>query len=228
MARALMHRPRRTRWRAPGRSTLAVALVAAALSACGPAAPPIRDVFFTLEPALTTPASPRPVDATLQVGQLAARGFLGGTRVVYRTAAQPLLAQRHDDLLWEAPPARALSGSLADGLRASGLFAYVVTIAERARADWLLQGELTRFEHRPTDRPPRVAAAFNLTLVGNSDRKTRFAKTYSGEEPITGTTPEAMALAFNRLTARLIDDVIRDLSALTPRLTVPPRPARTP
>lgn len=230
MARALM-RPRRQEaaarrhplgWsRARHRCPLVAALLAAGvLAACGPAAPPIRDVFFSLEPEVAVQPSPRPITATLQVGQLAARGFLGGREIVFRTAEEPLRAQRHNDLLWEEAPARALSQNLADALREVGIFAFVVTIAERSRADWLLQGELTRFEHRPTDKPPKVMAAFNLTLVRNSDRKSRFSKGYEGIEPTTGTEPEAIAHAFNRLTARLIDQVVRDIQALAPRLQI--------
>lgn len=204
----------------------AILIAGLALAACGPAAPPIRDVFFSLEPQLAVAPSPHAVDATLRVGQLAARGFLGGSQIVYRDAAEPLRSQRHDSLLWEEVPARALTRSLADALRVAGVFAFVVTIADRARADWLLQGELVRFEHRPTDRPPRVSAELGLTLVANADRSSRFAKTYAGDEPIDGDTPEAMARAFNRLTARLIDEVVRDLQALAPRLTTVPNRAQ--
>ena len=202
----------------------AMLLAASTLAACGPAAPPIRDVFFSLEPEVEVPPSPRPITATLQVGQLAARGFLGGREIVFRTADQPLQVQRHHDLLWEEAPARAISQSLADALRDAGIFAFVVTIAERSRADWLLQGELTRFEERPTGQTPKVVAAFNLTLVRNSDRKSRFSNSYAGEEPTGGTEPEAMARAFNRLTARLIDQVVRDIQALAPRLAVAQAP----
>jgi cholesterol transport system auxiliary component len=230
MARALM-RPRRqeagARRSRLGRSRdrrgyplVAALFAASALAACGPAAPPIRDVFFSLEPEVTVPPSPRSVSATLQVGQLAARGFLGGSEIVFRTAGEPLQTHRHHDLLWEEPPARAVSQNLADALREAGIFAFVVTLADRSRADWLLQGELTRFEHRPTDQPPKVTAAFNLTLVRNSDRTSRFSKTYAGDEPTAGTGPEAMARAFNRLTARLIEQVVRDIQALAPRLEV--------
>ncbi|TVQ84611.1 MAG: hypothetical protein EA400_17265 [Chromatiaceae bacterium] len=186
------------------------------ITGCGSSGPPVTDAFFTLQPALlAAPAPGLPASAgNLQVAPLAARGFLGGTQIVFRTAAEPLQAQRYDNLMWDQPPGRTLAAALAEGLRTGGAFAFVLGSADRARADFLLVGELTRLEHLPTSTPPRVAAAWTLTLLGAQDRRPRFSQAYAGEEPTGESTPAAMVLAFNRLTGRLLSAAVADLQGL--------------
>jgi cholesterol transport system auxiliary component len=188
------------------------------LSACASAPPAERDRFFRLEgPVAQVPAGV-PVRATLVVNELRAGGFEGGQRIVYRTAEQPLQTHRYPTLWWEEPPGRALSGLLTEALRTAGLVTFVVRPEQRVRGDYRLGGELARFEHRPTDQPPRVVADFTLTLVRGDDRRPLLSRRYEGEEPVPESTPEAMASAFNRLAGRLVGQAVQDLSALRPRL----------
>lgn len=186
------------------------------LGGCGSSGPVVSERFYTLEPALGLPSSQRTLPGTLLVTPLAARGFLGGTQIVYRTAEAPLQVQRYDNLLWEHPPGRAMAEALIAALRNARAFEFVVAIADRAEADLLINGTLSRFEHLPTAAPPQVAVAFNLTLVG-SDRQTRFSKTYEGTEPVGTSTPEAMVRAFNRLAGRLMTAAGRELQRAASR-----------
>ena len=137
---------------------------------CGSSGPIKSDRFYRLDPAALEGPAGAPAPAILLVNDLAARGFLGGRAIPFRTREDPLVAQRYDDLLWEEPPARALARALVTALRAARVFEFVVVPAERARADYLFGGELERFEHLPTDQPPRVAATFHLALVRADDR----------------------------------------------------------
>lgn len=186
------------------------------LAGCGSSGPVVPERFFTLEPEVDLPPSQRMLPGTVLVTPLAARGFLGGTQIVYRTAEAPLQIQRYDKLLWEQPPGRAMTEALITGLRNARVFEFVVAIADRADPDLLINGMLSRFEHLPTADPPQVAVAFNLTLVGN-DRQTRFSKTYDGTEPVGASTPEAMVRAFNRLAGRLLTAAGRDLQRTASR-----------
>lgn len=197
---------------------LPVLLSAWLLGGCGGPEPSVRDYYYTLEPPISVTPSAHRLNATLLVNELAARGFVGGSQIVFREADAPLEARRYNDYLWEESPARAIAEDLVSALRAARVFDYVVTVTDRAHADYLLGGELTRFEHLPTSEPPRVAAEWTLTLVDGRERDTRFSKTYAGEEPTQGHSAEAMAMAFNRLTARLIGQAVRDLQTLAPRL----------
>lgn len=211
---------------ARSRSWLLALLLAALppllLSGCGGSGPRVADAFYSLQPALVQ--EPTGADltrtgtgqgvGTLQVSPWSARGFLGGTQIVFRTAAEPLQTQRYDHFMWDQPPARALAAALAVGLRASGTFAFVLGGAERAQADFVLIGDLTRLEHLPTNTPPRVAAAWTLTLIDARTRRARFSQTYAGEEPTAASTPAAMVAAFDRLTGRLLSAAVADLKRL--------------
>lgn len=201
-----------------GRTAVLLPLVLA-LQGCGSAPPAPPDRFYSLEPPNPPAISGPPVPVTLLVNNLGARGFLGGRAIVFRTSDQPLVVQRYEGLFWADPPTRGLAQSLVSAIRAAGVVDLVVVQADRARFDLVLGGEVERFEHLPTDTPPRVAATINLALVRADDRATLASRQYSGEEPVAGDTPEAMAEAFNRLTGRLLGDLVRDLQDLRPRLT---------
>jgi len=202
------------------RTLLLVACVL--LTACAAPEPASRDRFFALEPQTAVTVGPSIRGVTLMVNDFAARGFLGGRQIVFRTAEDPLEVQRYHQLLWEEPPGRALAQGLVAALRESGLFEHVLTPDQRARTDYLLGGEVTRFEHLPTDRPPRVRAELTLSLLRRDDRRSLVAKRYAGEALTVGDSPEAMIRAFDQLSARLLGEVVRDLQSLSHRL----RPSR--
>lgn len=188
------------------------------LVGCGSAPPVQPDRFYSLEAAaLAGPAGP-PAPSVLMVNDLAARGLLGGRQIVYRTREQPLVVDRYQSLLWAEPPTRALSQNLVNGIRTAQVFDFVAIPSDRARADYLLGGEVERFEHLPTDQPPRVVGTVNLTLVRSDDRRSIVGRQYSGEERVDGDSPEAMAEAFNRLVARLVAEAVRDLQAVKGQL----------
>ncbi len=182
----------------------------------------LRDLYFALQPELQLRQSPRPIPGTLRVIPLTAQGFIAGTRIVYRTAEEPKQVSRYAELLWEEVPATAIANQLIAALRAVGVFEHVVSVTDPARADYLLSGDLLHFEHRPTDNPPHVVAEMSLTLVCGRGREVLVAGTYAGEEPnavgATGrTTPDAIVAAFNRLTGRLISQVVADAQGMTRR-----------
>ena len=195
-------------------TALALLLVAALLlGGCG--GERIRDIYFGLEPEVAVMPNAAPIPGTLRVNTLATRGFVGGTRIVFRTSEDPLQVQRYNELLWEEPPAGAIADALVAALRAARSFDNIIVAGDPARANYLLTGELLRFEHRPTDSPPGVSAEFTLALVDARSRELLVSSTYSGFEPTAErpsglTTPEAMVAAFNRLTGRLIGEVLRD------------------
>jgi cholesterol transport system auxiliary component len=178
----------------------------------------LRDLYFGLRSEVSVQPSPRAIPGTLRVTPLAARGFVAGSRIVYRTAEQPLQVERYAELLWEEVPARAFADDLTAALRAAGVFEHVVTAGDPARADFLLTGELQRFEHRPTDAPPHVLAELSLTLVRGKGRQVLVSREYAGIEPNAvgtdgRTTPDAIVAAFNRLSGRLIGQIVADAQA---------------
>jgi cholesterol transport system auxiliary component len=197
---------------------LAAAVSAALLAGCG--GEPIRDVYFSLQSDVDIAPGQRPIAGTLRISPLTARGFVAGSRIVYRTAEQPERVQRYSEYLWEDVPARAFADDLLSALRAARAFENAVTSSDPARADYLLGGELKTFEHRPTDRPPGVRAELTLVLVDGRSRALLVEKTFGGFEPTAltaegRTTPAAMVAAFNRLSGRIIGEVIADVQAVS-------------
>jgi len=194
-------------------------LAAMLLTACGTPQPAQRDRFYSLDPQVPPAgATGTPLRATLLVKDLAARGFLGGRQIVFRTQDRPLEVQRYSLLLWEEPPGRAIARNLAGSLQTAGLFEFVTTPAQRSRTDYILGGALDRFEHLPTANPPHVLADFNIMVMGGANRRSLFSHRYRGQEPTHGDTPEAMTQAFNRLAGRLIQDAVRDIESQRSRL----------
>jgi cholesterol transport system auxiliary component len=198
-------------------------LLGVGLAGCGGGAERVRDLYFGLRSDVSVAPSAQPIPGTLRVTPIAARGFVAGSRIVYRTAEEPLQVQRYGELLWEEVPARAIADDLTAALRVANVFEHVITAGDPARADFLLTGELQRFEHRPTADPPHVFADLNLTLVRAKGRQVLVAGSYVAEEPAAvgpegRTTPEAIVAAFNRLAGRLIGEVVADIQALAPRL----------
>ncbi|MGB5732971.1 MAG: ABC-type transport auxiliary lipoprotein family protein [Thiohalocapsa sp.] len=212
-----------SRWACPRVLLLPAVLIGALLvSGCG-GGERTRDIYFSLTSDVTVSPASQPIAGTLRVSPLAARGFVGGSRIVYRTAEDPLQVQRYNEFLWEEVPARALADDIVAAMRAGRVFDNVVTAGDPARADYLLTGDLSRFEHLPTAQPPGVSAELSLALVDGRTRRLLVSRTYSGFEPTTNdpdgrTTPEAMAVAFNRLSGRLINELVRDAQSLGSRL----------
>ncbi len=208
-----------------------IGLLSLGLGGCGAPVTVKQDQYLSLvpptAPELSGHAPTRGSSATdLQVNELAARGFLGGRQIVFRTTADPWQTQRYDQLLWDEPVPRALSRHLAARIRAVGLFRFVLIPADRGNADYLLGGEVERFEHLPTATPPRVAGTLSLTLMRASDRRPLLVRRYDAEEIVAGETPAAMAAAATRLADRLAAAVVTDLRAWREGKGTSPDPER--
>jgi len=200
------------------RAVVAMGLVlCVGLSACG--GQRIRDIYYGLDPEVSAESSARPIPGTVRVSPLTARGFIAGTRIVYRTADEPLRVQRYNEYLWADVPASAIANALLAALRSGRVFENAVGSGDPARVSYLLTGELTRFEHRPTDPMPHVAVTLTLVLVDADDRRLMVSKTYAETEPTPRGAdglmrPEDMVAAFNRATGRIIDAALGDIQAL--------------
>jgi cholesterol transport system auxiliary component len=203
------------------RAVIALGLVlCVGLSACG--GERIRDIYYALDVEVSAEPSARPIPGTVRVTPLTARGFVAGTRIVYRTAEEPLRVQRYNEYLWADVPAGAVANALLAALRSGRVFENAVGSGDPARASYLLSGELSRFEHRPTDPMPHVTVALTLVLVDAENRRLMVSKTYTETEPTPRDAnglmrPEDMVAAFNRATGRIIDAALRDIRDLARR-----------
>ena len=198
----------------------ALVTICLTLASCASKGPAPVDHYYALAPTIQVVPGPKaPVAATLLVTQPTAGGLTIGRELVFRSRDRPGEVQHYTFHLWSEPPAAAIAAALTAALREARLFTFVIAPGQRARADYLLTGELRRLEHLPDAQPPQVAAEIHLTLIDGFDRKPLFAQTYQGMEP-TGPTddPATAAASFDRLLGRLLTDAVRDLQAQRPRL----------
>jgi len=194
----------------------ASAVVAGCLSG-----PPPQSVFYTLEPAVTAAKRMKPLAGTILVNRLTARGLTGGRQIVFRDANHPFQVQRYHYRYWADAPAVLIQDRLVESLRQSGIADYVITPAERAKADWLLSGSLLRFEHHPYARPPAVIVELELGIVRSDCRDPVFLKRYAVREPASNNQIEQAIPAFEHALTRLIDQFLQDAGRVLERQTKP-------
>jgi cholesterol transport system auxiliary component len=191
----------------PGLSAIIVAYAVVAGCVSGP---PPQDVFYTLTGAMTASKSSKPLAGTILVNRMAARGFTAGRQIVFRDKKYPFQVQRYHYRYWADAPAVLIQDRLAESLRQAGIADYVITPAERAKADWILSGTLLRFEHHPYTRPPAVVVELELGIVRSECRESVFLKRYSVQEPASNHQIEQAIPAFERALTRLIDQFLKD------------------
>lgn len=207
---------RRAGSRPPGLFAIiaACALVAGCASARSP-----QDSFYTLAPVVTAGKSAKPVAGTILVNRLAARGLTAGRQIVFRDKDHPFQVKRYHFHYWADAPAAMIQDRLVESLRHAGIADYVITPAERAKADWLLSGSLLRFEHHPDARPPAVVVALELGIVRADCRYPVFLQRYSVQEPAANNQIDQAIPAFERALTRLIDQFLQDVGRVLEQQT---------
>ncbi len=172
--------------------------------------PPPQSAYYTLAPAVTAAKRAKPLAGTILVNRFSARGLTSGRQIVFRDQAHPFQLQRYHYLYWADVPAVMVQERLVQSLRQAGIADYVITPAERAKADWIVSGNLLLFEHHPYARPPAVVVELELGIVRADCREPVFLKAYSVREPASNNQIEQAIPAFERALARLIDRFLQD------------------
>ena len=187
----------------------AIIAVYAVVAGCvsGPAP---QDAFYTLTPVMTSPKSAKPLAGTILVNRLAARGLTAGRQIVFRDKDHPFQVQRYHFRYWADAPAVMIQDRLVESLRQAGVVDYVITPAERAKADWIVSGSLLLFEHHPYAQPPTVAVELELGIVRAACRDPVFLQRYSAQEPAPNNQIDQAIPAFERALTRLIDQFLKD------------------
>ena len=193
--------------RLPG---LFVIVAASAVVAGCVSGPPPQSAYYTLAPAVTATTRAKPLVGTILVNRLSARGLTGGRQIVFRDRAHPFQVQRYHYRYWADAPTVLIQDRLVQSLRQAGIADYVITPAERAKADWIVSGNLLMFEHHPYARPPVVVVELELGIVRSKCREPVFLKRYSVQEPAPNNQIEQAIPAFERALTRLIDQFLQD------------------
>jgi cholesterol transport system auxiliary component len=195
------------RSRLPGLFAIVVACAVAGGCALDP---PPQDAFYTLAPVMMAAKSTKPLAGTILVNRLAARGLTAGRQIVFRDKDHPFQVQRYHYRYWADAPAVMIQDRLVELLRQVGIADYVITPAERAKADWIVSGSLLLFEHHPYAQPPAVVVELELGIVRADCRDPVFLKRYLVQEPAPNNQIDQAIPAFERALTRLIDQFLKD------------------
>ncbi len=174
---------------------------------------PLQDQFYRLEPVVKIePKNQVLTTGTILVTQLSARGFAGGTRIVFRDNRDQLQVQRYRYRLWAQPPVTMIQDAIVQALRAKHVAEYVITPAERANASWILSGTLFRIEY--LREANQVNIELELGLINAQNRKTIFQRRYSQIQTVDGASMAHVVAAFNDALAQMIGVSVNDLTAV--------------
>ena len=120
-------------------------------------------------------------------------------RMMYRIS--PVQVGYYDFHKWVEPPAEMVTRSFCDGLASSGLFS-VVSIEgtfPMKHFDWLLSGNLLRFERdQTTERPTAYISMYLQIRIPEKGRRVIWGKKCSSRVPISGESATDFAVALDR------------------------------
>jgi cholesterol transport system auxiliary component len=188
------------------------------LSGCGFLRNPVAPVrYYTLDPPLPRAAAGGPANATLAVRSLSAASPYR-ERIVFRTG-ETAIGFRDTDR-WAEPPAEMLTAAFERALRAANVARDVVDDRMIRRADFILEGRLTRFDE--VQGTAEWTAQCELELVlrsGEGDRillATTLAASQAAKSRATPDFVEAMRAAVGEILAKATPSIAKALAENRP------------
>lgn len=202
----------------PRRLLAAAALLA--VTAC--AQPPVpTDTFYRLDVPDPQAAGQAPAGTVIEVRPFEADGLAAERAMVY--VENDGAVRQYNYHYWVESPTQAAQRELTDHLRATGLFAQVVTPRFRVRPDVEVQGRIARLEQRLGGAGDGGGAPRAVVEVELGAQRTGrglelvVLRTYAVEQPAADASPAAAAEAtraalreiFDRFTADLVSGLGR-------------------
>lgn len=184
----------------------AAAAALAVLLACGGKAPPT--LFYVLDLASPEPAA-EPLDLTAVLMPVRAGRVVGRGRIVYRESREQVGFYEYHR--WAEDPEETVSRSLRNALLASGTFASVVPFDGRAKADFLLRGELLRLEEIDYGGPVRAEAEIFLELVDASTGRVEWSSAVSRTGDVTESAVRSVVTGLSAAAEQAIEHLVKEL-----------------
>ncbi len=168
------------------------------------------EVIYLLQPPTEAPRpAPAGSDFSCRSLLVAATGSAPGyatARMAYVEDAPRLdYFARHG---WADTPARMFGPLLVSALEASGAFGGVLMAPSPAGADVRLDTRVLELHQHFDDSTSRVRFSVRASLVAVDSGRLLGARTFTTEEPAEERTPRGGAVAANRATAELLDELI--------------------
>lgn len=195
-----------TRYRiAIGRTLAAMALLA--LAACGGGE---RPRVYALDPSFALEARSRPaLPGVLQVPPLTSPQPYAARPLAWRDMAVPYEVRHMDDRLWAETPPRLLQGHVRQCLERAAVAERVLPDGIAVEIDFLLNGEIERFELQVTDGVHKAVLAANFVL---SRRKPR-ALLWQGRIATETTARDSSAAATLAAFTANVESLCQELAA---------------
>ena len=206
----------------PRTVAIALALVFVCASCSGLSRPSPKIEHYSLEyapPSLEKPALP----LVIQVERFSAAPLYDTRQIVYRE--KPFSRDAYVYHRWRSTPADLVSYFLARDLKASGLFAGVLSHDSRQDTLFSLEGSVDDFLESDLENGWEAVLTFSVTLIAARDpdisKRVLFQKTYRASKPCGQRNPRALAEAMSQAMAELSKAVLRDVySALEKKTEV--------
>ena len=190
--------------------------VASSLAACSFSRPAPVKRMFLLEPAMPAVA-PAPNPASVRVGVVTVAAPFRGKAFVYRESELKYDADYYDEFF--VAPAIMLSEATAKALIAANVFRRVVPFGAAADdAEFVLDGFVSEFyvDARNSSAPAGViTVTYYLSPTNVAAPGVIWSREYRQRVVASGTSPEAMAKAWNTALSAILADLARDLSSLS-------------
>ena len=122
-----------------------------------------------------------------------------------------------EDAEWAEPPRDLLTRALADALIATGRFRDVGNAADVRNPDFLLMGEVRRFDEDRTTTPWTAVCEVRLELRRGNSRDAVWSGTLAAQEPISGKNPSSLAAAMSQAVARVVEQAATRIGELGPK-----------
>ncbi len=110
---------------------------------------------------------------------------------------------------WADTPPLVLRGLLIEAFQETGRIAGVGAVTSGIHADYMMTIDLYDFEVQYRDGTPHAVIRLNAKLNDASINRVRAAKTFEGDEPVSGTTAGDAAAAFDRAIDALLAGIVR-------------------
>ena len=149
---------------------------------------------------------------TVSIAPLDGDGLVRSRPLLYTKGADGEAVLQHNYHHWADSPTKMIQDQLAAFLKDAEVAQAVVTPELRVRSDYEVVGRVERLERIVGAGSPRVAAAIELSLIRQSDRKLLHARRYESVQLQSDDGVSASVSAMNDALKRIFDEFAEDLA----------------
>ena len=194
--------------------TLAAALLALSIAACGGTAEAPRDQFYRLSVPVTPAGEAPALPGTVEVERFLAEGLITERALLYAAAATPEQLMQYRYHHWTDAPPRLLQEQLVSYLRAVRAALTVVTTEHRAEPDYVISAKVRRMEQLVGAGNPSVSLSIELSVRRERDGQLILIQVYDVERAVANQNMPDTVAAMSQALSALYGAFVADLRGL--------------